>query len=76
MVWVGYSLGPGSTVDLLQGSFDEIFAVMQIHGWDQSGSEIIARAVQLGFDTTEVDDDRRSGWAPAPRNDSRNGGAH
>ena len=29
VVWVGYSLGPGSTVDPEQGAFDEIFTVAQ-----------------------------------------------
>ena len=66
-------MGPGSTVDLLQGSFDEIFAVAHTHGWDQNGTRILARVVQFGFDSTMVEGDLIPAWQPALRTDSRNG---
>ena len=74
VVWVGYSLGPGSTVDPEQGAFDEIFTVAQNTCWDPQGTQLIAMATKFGFDCTEVEDELRASWSPTARNDSRNGG--
>ena len=74
MVWVGYSLGPGSTVDPEQGAFDEIFTVAQNTCWDPQGAELIAMATKLGFDSSQVEDELRASWSPTARGDSRNGG--